>query len=208
MKNLFIVFDGMDGCGKSTQLALLHEYLFKLDKRIRILTTREPTFGLYGKKIRNMLSKHKDPFSDSDTLLDLYVKDRNDHLNNLIMPFLKKDRENISIVLCDRYYYSTIAYQHTQGVPLNKVISLNKKFLKPDIALILDLHPETALKRIAKERAIEKFEKLEFMKELRKTFHSLPDLLDDNMQIIDTSDAEDETFEKIKKAVNKVIKSK
>ena len=208
MKNLFIVFDGMDGTGKSTQVSLLHEYIFKLDKSIRILTTREPTYGKYGTQVRKMLSTHKDPYSDSDKLLDLYVKDREDHLNNLIKPFLKKDGANTSIVLCDRYYYSTIAYQHTQGIPLNKLISMNKKFLKPDLALILDLHPETALHRIGKERAIEKFEKLEFMKDLRKTFHSLPGLLTDNMKIIDTSDAEDETFAKIKKAVDKVIKSR
>ena len=206
MKNLFIVFDGMDGCGKSSQLSRLHDYLFRIDKKVRILTTREPTFGQYGQKIRAMLKKHKDPFSDSETLLKLYVKDREDHINNLIKPFLRKDGGNVSIVLCDRYYYSTIAYQHTQGIPLNKVISVNKKFPKPDLAIILDLHPETALHRISRERAVEKFEKIEFMEDLRKNFHSLTTLLPDNIKIIDTSGSEDETAALIEKEINKLLK--
>ncbi|MCK5283600.1 MAG: dTMP kinase [Nanoarchaeota archaeon] len=207
MKNLFIVFDGMDGCGKSTQLSMLHDYLFKMDKRIRILSTREPTFGKYGMKIRKMLATHVDPYSDSDILLNLYIKDREEHLENLVKPFLSNHDGNISIILCDRYYYSTIAYQHTQGVELNKVIKLNKKFIKPDLAIILDLHPETALKRISKERAEEKFEKLAFMKELRKNFHDLKELLSDNIVYVDTSGSEDETFEKVKKKVGKLLKS-
>ncbi|MBD3164622.1 dTMP kinase [Candidatus Woesearchaeota archaeon] len=205
MKNLFIVFDGMDGCGKSTQVSLLHDYLFRKDKRIRILTTREPTFGRYGIRIRDMLSKHKNPYSDAEVLTELYVKDRQDHVDNLILPFLRKDTGNISMVLCDRYYYSTIAYQHAQGIPLNKLITMNKKFPRPDLAIILDLNPETAMHRITRERAVEKFEKLEFMNELRKNFHSLKDLLDDNIKIIDTSGSEEETFAKIKRRINRLL---
>lgn len=205
MKNLFIVFDGIDGCGKSTQISRLHDYLFKKDKKIRILTTREPTFGKYGKEVREMLAEHKDPYSDSDKLLGLYVNDRKDHLDNLIKPFLKADGDNISIVLCDRYYYSTVVYQHTQGVDLKKALDMNKDFLKPDLAIILDLNPETALHRISKERAVEKFEKIEFMKKLRENFLKLKDEVDDNIVYVDTSGNEHETFEKIKKVVDKVF---
>jgi dTMP kinase len=205
MKNLFIVFDGIDGCGKSTQLSMLHDYLFKKDKRVRILTTREPTAGKYGMQIRKMLAEHKNPYSDSEKLLNLYVKDREDHLENAVKPFLKKDGENISIVLCDRYYYSTIVYQQAQGIELDKVIELSKGFLKPDLAIILDLHPETALHRISKERAIEKFEKLDFMKKLREGFSKLKDFLDDNIVYIDTSGSRTVTFEKIKKQVDKLL---
>ncbi|MBR9699517.1 dTMP kinase [Candidatus Woesearchaeota archaeon] len=206
MKNLFIVFDGMDGTGKSTQISMLHDYLFKKNKRVRILTTREPTYGIHGAKIRKKLKQHKDPYKDSKDLLDLYVKDRRDHVNRMIKPFLRKDGENVSIVLCDRYYYSTIAYQHAQGIELKKTLSLNKRFLKPDIAIILDLHPETALKRISKARAVEKFEKLEFMKKLRTNFLLLHELIDDNMVIIDTSGKEEEAFEKICKKVDKLLR--
>lgn len=205
MKNLFIIFDGIDGCGKSTQISKLHDYLFKKDKKVRILTTREPTYGKYGKKTREMLEKHEDPYSDSDRLLRLYLKDRNDHVENMIKPFLKIDGDNISVVLCDRYYYSTIAYQTAQGIDFDKVVSLNKDFLKPDLAIILDLNPETALHRISKERAVEKFEKIEFMGKLRQNFLKLKDTLKDNMVYIDTSGNEQETFEKIKTEVDKLL---
>jgi dTMP kinase len=205
MKNLFIVFDGMDGCGKSTHLSKLHHYLFTKDKRIRILSTREPTYGKFGRKIRDMLAAHTDPLSDSDKLLKLYVDDREEHVETLIKPFLKKKDDNISIVICDRYYYSTIAYQSAQGIDMKKTIGLNKGFLKPDLALILDVDPETALKRISGERAIEKFEKLDFMKKLRENFYSLKDELSDPLVYIDTSGTQEETFERIRKAVDKVL---
>jgi dTMP kinase len=208
MKNLFIVFDGIDGCGKSTQLLNLHQYLFKKDKRIRILSTREPTYGKYGEKIREMLKTHSDPYSDSGNLLELYVKDREDHLENTIKPFLKKKDTNISIVLCDRYYYSTIAYQSAQGIDINNLIDMNKKFLKPDLAIILDLEPETALKRISKDREIEKFEKLEFMKKLRENFLEMKKLIDDNLVYVDASGNENETFAQIRKEIDKLILAK
>ena len=207
MKNLFIVLDGMDGCGKSTHLSNLQEYLFKLDKHVRILCTREPTYGLYGAKIREMLEKHSNPYSDTEKLLNLYLKDRRDHVEHLIKPFLKKDHDNVSIVLCDRYYYSTIAYQHAQGVEISKLINLNKGFLKPDMAIIFDIHPETALRRIKRERHIEKFEKIEFMSELRENFLNLKELLDENIVYVDTSGTSEETFEKVKNAVDNLLDS-
>lgn len=205
MKGLFIVFDGMDGTGKSTQLSRLHEYLFKKDKRIRILTTREPTYGKYGMKIREMLVHHKDPYSDSKLLLNLYVGDRKEHLEKIIKPFLKKDGKNIPIVLCDRYYYSTIAYQSSQGIDIDKVINDNKDFLKPDLAIILDLPPEIAFKRISSEREIEKFEKIDFMDKLHVNFNRMNELVKDNIVVIDTSGSQEETFEKIKIEVDKLF---
>jgi len=205
MRNIFIVFEGIDGCGKSTQVSHLHNYLFRKDKRVRILSTREPTYGQYGKKVREMLSKHADPYSDSDKLLDLYVKDREEHLKHVIKPFLKSKDDNIHIVLCDRYYYSTIVYQSVQGVDTTKVIDLNKDFLKPDLTIICDLEPEIALKRISSGRAIEKFEKLDFMKKLRTRFLDLKELMPDNIAYIDTSGTEKETFDKIRKEVERTF---
>lgn len=205
MKNLFIVLDGMDGSGKSTQIGKLHEYLFKKDKSIRILTTREPTFGSYGKKIRQMLSSQKDPYSSSSELLDLYVKDREDHLKHLIEPFMQSRDENISIVLCDRYYYSTIAYQSAQGVDEKEAIEKNKNFLKPDLALIFDLDPGTALQRISKDRNIEKFEKKEFMEKLRQNFLNLKQLPDENLFYVDASKNTEEIFEQIRLELDKLL---
>lgn len=202
---VFIVLDGMDGSGKSTQLSKLHTYLFSKDKRIRILSTREPTFGKHGQKIRAMLAHEKDPYASGLELLDLYIADRDEHLRNVIVPFLSRHDGNIPIVLCDRYYYSTIAYQATQGVALEQVLARNKMFLQPTLAFILTCSPEIALSRIHKERAEEKFEKLEFMTQLRKHFLSLPHQIPDSIVLVDSSGTQDETFEIIKTAVDTLL---
>src|SRR3989338_7965392 len=92
-KGLFIVVDGIDGSGKSEIVKMLHNYLFSLNKKYRILTTREPTNGVYGKQIRDMLRDENDPLSSSKKLMNLFVKDREDHLKT-VEPFLNSSNEN------------------------------------------------------------------------------------------------------------------
>lgn len=204
-KGIFIVLDGMDGSGKSEMVKRLHNYLFSKNKKHRILTTREPTNGKYGKDIRKILALEEDPNINAENLLELFLKDREDHLKNTIIPFLKKSNEHeVNIVICDRYYYSTIAFQATQGLAMGMLIGKNKGFLKPDVALILDVEPDTALERIS-HRKREKFEKLEFMKKLRKKFLELPGFLKDNIKIIDAAKDADEVFESIKKEADKLF---
>ena len=204
-KSLFIVLDGIDGSGKSEQVKLFHNYLFSKNKKYRILTTREPTNGKYGAEIREILKKEKDPLENAEKLLDLFTKDRQDHLKNTILPFLNHKNEiGCNIVICDRYYYSTIVFQYAQGLILEKIISKNKDFRKPDIALILDIEAETALERI-KHREKEKFEKLEFMKKLRKNFLDLKNHLEDNIVIINASKPKEDVFEDIKKEIDKIL---
>lgn len=205
-KNLFIVLDGMDGAGKGEMVSKLHSYLFAKDKRYSILTTREPTFGRYGAEIREILKKDNDPKENAEKLFLLYVKDRGEHLNNLIEPFLAKTSNGINIVLCDRYYYSTIAFQHAQGLPMDRVIEANKRFRMPDICFILDLPPKVALERITDSRKTrEKFEKQEFMETLRKNFLSLREFLKDNIVVIDASKDIDFVFEQLKEEIDKIL---
>ena len=204
-ESLFIVLDGMDGSGKSEMIKLLHNYLFSKNKKYRILTTREPTNGKYGSKIRKMLKEENDPLKNAEKLLDLFIKDRQDHLKNTILPFLEKSNNiECNIALCDRYYYSTIAFQCTQGLDIKRVIKKNKDFRKPDIAFILDISAETALERI-KHREKEKFEQLEFMGKLRKNLLNLKNCLKDDILIIDASKTKEEVFEDIKKEINKIL---
>lgn len=201
-KNLFIVLDGLDGAGKGEMILRIHNYLFSKNKSISILTTREPTYGKHGKKIRELLSRDNNPKENSDIILELFVKDREEHLREIIVPFLEKKSGNLNVVLCDRYYYSTIAYQHAQGISLDKLISVNKKFLKPDIAFILDLPGNIAYQRIqTRERNKRKdmFETLEFLKKARENFLQLKDILDDNILIIDASKQKEAVFQEIKK---------
>ena len=203
-KSLFIVLDGMDGSGKSEMVKLLHNYIFSKSKSYSILTTREPTSGRYGKEIRQILASDKDPKENAEKLLELFIRDRQEHVNDSIIPFLKKSNGDVNIVLCDRYYYSTIAFQAVQGLDMKMLIEKNKKFLKPNIAFIMDLKPEIALERI-KKRKKEKFENIDFMKSLRDKFLQLPKILKDNMKIIDASKGIYEVFEDIKKEFDKML---
>lgn len=206
-KGLFIVIDGLDGSGKGEMVKLLHNYLFAKSKDYRILTTREPTNGTYGLQIRTILKEEKEPLKSGEKLLDLFTKDRSEHLENTIIPFLEKSNHTCNIVICDRYYYSTIVFQHTQGIPFEKVIEKNIDFKKPDIALILDVPVDIALQRIKnREKQIEKFEQPEFMEKLRKNFLELKNHLNDNIVIIDASKSKEEVFEEIKIWIENILR--
>lgn|SRR3989338_5579875 len=200
-KSLFIVVDGIDGSGKTEIVKMLHNYLSSAYKKYRLLATREPTDGFYGKKIRQMLREEKEPKSSGKKMTELFLKDRQEHLKNEIEPFLKK---SASIVLCDRYYYSTIAFQAAQGISINELIAKNKPFRKPEIAFILDVEPEIALERIV-YRQKEKFEHLEFMRKIRANFLKMPKLIKDNIKIINASKPLKNVFEIVKKEVDKLI---
>jgi dTMP kinase len=203
VKGIFIVLDGIDGSGKSEMVQSLGMYLSK-NENYDVLTTREPTDGKYGKEIRAILANEKDPKINGSRLLELFIKDREDHLKNDIVPFLNRVYRERNIVVCDRYYYSTIAFQALQGLNPKMLVELNKDFLKPDMAFIFDLDPKIALQRIS-ARKKEKFEQLEFMKRLRQKFLEIPNILNDNIRIIDASKSKEDLFEDVKREIEKVL---
>lgn len=204
-KGMFIVIDGIDGSGKSEIVKMLHNYLFSKHKKYRILTTREPTNGKYGKQIRRMLREEKDPIRNRERLVELFIKDRKEHLKNTIEPFLEKsNRHELNIALCDRYYYSTIAFQGAQGLSIKDIIAKNRAFRKPDIAFILDVKPSIALERI-EYRKKEKFEQLKFMERIRENFLKLPKLLKENIKIIDASKPLKNVFGSIRKEIDNIL---
>lgn len=199
----FIVFEGIDGCGKGTMLSRTAEWLFSMEFD-NILLTREPTYSGIGSRIRKILRSDRDPLDKAKLMLSLYLEDRKEHLEKVIKPALRLN----SIILCDRYKYSTMCYQHTQGIPIEKIISLHKRMLVPDLVLVLDVDVDVAIARIsAKRKTKEKFEQRDFLMEIRQNYLQLPKLLpDENIKIIDANGTIEEVFEKVKKEVGKVIK--
>jgi dTMP kinase len=200
----FIVFDGLDCSGKGSQAKKLHNYLFDKDKRNHVLLTREPYYSVYYDEIRKILKESKNPRDNAERLAELFVADRKEHVW-----FIERDLAAGIYVVCDRYKYSTLAYQQTQGVSLQRLIVMHEGVLVPDLVIILDVPAEVAIKRLAFDKGREYkevFEEREFQEQLRNNFLALPNqLLEENIVIIDGDRSFEEVFEDIKNEVNKIL---
>lgn len=165
-----IVIEGIDGTGKSTQAKLLAETL--THQGAAVVLSREPTDGPWGRKARESASSGR--LSPQDEL-DLFLLDRRDHVENLILPALQAGK----IVVLDRYYFSTMAYQGCRGFNPQEIRRTNEAFAPtPHHLLILDLDVDTALQRIGTRGDIanefEKRESLEFCRQLFLTLQQEP----------------------------------
>ncbi|MCX7820457.1 MAG: dTMP kinase [Brevinematales bacterium] len=142
-KGFFIVFEGIEGSGKTTQSILLSEKLKHKD--YDVIHTKEPGGTDFGEKVRNILL-HEDDISDITELL-LFLADRKEHIERLIKPSLEKNK----IVISDRYFYSTLAYQiGGRKLDENIVKNLNNLVvgdMLPDIVFYIDIDIEESIKR-------------------------------------------------------------
>ncbi len=177
MSGRFITFEGGDGCGKSTQVKLLAEYL--QSKGIMPVLTKEPGGTPEGQVLRQLLvTGDKDKFDAISECL-LYYADRRNHLNKVVWPALKADKWVIS----DRYADSTEAYQYygydkrVDISVLNGLYKIVAGDFKPDLTIILDIEPEVGMRRsFAKAETMEvkelRFEsrQMEFHQNLRRGF--------------------------------------
>lgn len=146
MKGKLIVFEGVEGCGKSTQIQICCEWLQSLG--IPVLVTREPGGTVLGADIRRLLlDKTEDKPITPTTELLLYAADRSQHVEQELKPNLAAGK----IILCDRYTYSTVAYQgYGRALDMNLIDRLNAIAtggLEPDLSLWLDLDVEVGLSR-------------------------------------------------------------
>jgi dTMP kinase len=166
-KGKLIVFEGTDGTGKSTQLKLLSSYL--QDKGYPVITTREPTEGQYGKKIRS-LYMHRKKYSREDEL-ELFLADRREHVHELLVPALEQGK----VILCDRYFLSTAAYQGARGFDPENILALNQFAPDPDLALLFQVPLDTGLKRITSGRGdqLNDFEQRESLDQVASIFSSI-----------------------------------
>lgn len=129
-KGKLIVFEGADNLGKSTQVEALHSYL-TTEKKLKVIKTREPGATNLGSKIREILLNSKEKINPKAQLL-LFQADRNIHYETILKPYLDKGY----VILCDRFYLSTLVYQHKlNGISENSVYDLNgysTNYLIPD----------------------------------------------------------------------------
>jgi len=204
MKGKFIVLDGLDGSGKGTQVKLLANYFFDRDKKNHIFLTREPYNSEYYEEIRRLLKSGLNPRDNAERLAELFVADRRVHAA-LIESLLSQGIDVVS----DRYKYSTLAYQQTQGISLQKLIDMHKGILIPDLTLIIDTLAEIALERIIKDEGREYkevFEQKDFQEKLRENYLAFSEqLADEKIIVIDGNKSIAKVFESIKKEVEKIL---
>ena len=165
---LFIAFEGIDGTGKSTQVRLLADAL--ADRGHQVIVTREPTNGPYGMKIRELYTG-RDQVSKEEEL-ELFIADRRQHIEEVIEPALAAGK----IVITDRYYFSTAAYQGAAGLDPDEIIRRNRVFApQPDLVCLLVVPPEVGVHRIQSSRGEElnAFEQESALKKVAAIFDSL-----------------------------------
>jgi dTMP kinase len=186
-KGLFIVFEGVDGGGKTTQINLLKEHYEAEDRKV--ILTREPTDTSIGQLIREYAESRQRNLSPETEAL-LFSADRREH-----SILIKKYVEEGYIVISDRYYHSTIAYQGAAGVDEDWIIALNKFALQPDTVILLDIDPEDSLRRVD-DRDKTVFEELEYLKKVRAIF--LNHAEKGALHVVDANQSIDQVHNRIK----------
>jgi dTMP kinase len=199
-QKLFIVIDGIDGSGKTTQVALLKKYLES--KNHDVFVTSEPTNGEFGKEIEKILRQKRAAHVSKEKWLELFTKDRQENIKKI-----RGALDDRKIVICDRYYYSTLAYQLEE----DEWQDYASRFLIPNIIFIFDCPVELALNRVKEKYSLtgEKkayFEKLNILKKVRKKFLLLPNYLNDNIKILNSSGSIQEISKDIKREMLLFIK--
>ncbi len=173
---LFIVFEGIDGSGKSTLAQKVFNHFSELLPCVLLF---EPTCGTWGKEIRELLKKSGS--TDIASLLDLFIRDRNDDVRQNITPAIADGK----LILMDRYMHSNAAYQGTGKISPREIIAMNlsRGFPVPDRVYFIDIDEETALSRIKnRNNGIDCFEKTEILRSIRKNYYSL---IDDTFLVLD-----------------------
>jgi len=194
----FIIFEGLDGSGTTTQANLLFKYFKKQGKKVYL--TGEPTRSLIGGLIEGQIAG--DWQSSPECLQLLFTADRTYHLEKEIIPLLKK---RISII-CVRYLLSTLSYGELDIKDEKWLMEINKKFILPDITFLLKVSPKICIQRIKKERFHkELFEKEDKLKKVFKNYLKFAKRFK-NIYIINGEKSIKEVFSQIKNIVHSKLK--
>ena len=195
IRGRFITFEGIEGCGKTTQMERLVTVLTA--EGHNVLTTLEPGEGPIGLRIReDLLTHHPEPLDPVAELM-LYLADRAQHVSRVLLPALEAGKT----VLCDRYIDSTLAYQgYGRAIDLKTIRDLNSfvtKGLMPDLTFLLDCPPETGLKRIRGSLDRMESQSFAFHRRVRKGYLSMAKEEPDRIIVIDATRPVKKVFEEI-----------
>ncbi|MFO7914021.1 MAG: dTMP kinase [Desulfotignum sp.] len=204
----FLVFEGLDGSGKTTQMTRLKKRLASMG--IKAVNTCEPTEGPVGALIRKMLAGRIS--SDPRTIAALFAADRTDHLvkpETGVQVLVEKGR----VVLCDRYYFSSYAY-HARDMDMEWIITLNSvnaRILRPDLTIFIDVAPETCLERIrAGRHRLDMYEKIDILQQVRHNYFTAFDRLRGTEKVVtvDGNASEDAVEQSIWQHLQPFVKSR
>lgn len=193
-KGLFITFEGADGCGKTTQLNLLKEYL--IGKGHEVLVTREPGAKGLGERLRDILLNYDGEVSDRCESF-LFLADRAQHIDTIVKPAVESGK----IVLCDRHTDSTVAYQgYGRGLDIEQINKLNNiatDGLKPDLTFVFDVDIETSMNRVGKEKDRMESSGSDFFNRVRNGYLDIAKNEPQRVKVIDATVPIDKVFEQV-----------
>lgn len=202
MKGLFITFEGIDGCGKTTQLNLLAEY-FK-EKGHEVVITREPGAKGLGEKLREILLNYDGEVS-SNCEAFLFLADRAQHIDTIVKPAIDSGK----IVLCDRHTDSTLAYQgYGRGVSLEQLKMLNTLATSgfvPDLTFVFDVDMETSQSRVGKDKDRMESAGLDFHQRVRQGYLEIAKAEPERVKVINAMDSIENIFEQVKNEMQRCI---
>ena len=193
-RGILIVFEGIDGTGKSTQCSMLKKILS--EKQVPHIALAEPTRGKWGMKIRQLLTEGRQGISAQEEL-SWFVNDRKEDVERNIMPALQENK----VVIMDRYYFSTAAYQGALGMDPDQIILDNEEFAPiPDRVLIFLSSAEKCLERIESSRDQKSaFEKLDYLRKVQDIFKSFKG---SNLRFIENNGSLPDVHEKVVAEIN------
>jgi len=199
-RSLFVTFEGIDGCGKSTQLELSYKYLSGLGYKVTRL--REPGSTPIAEKIRRILLDKKSSLSDTTELL-LYEAARSEIVRQEIAPLLNSGH----IVLCDRFYDSTTAYQgYGRGLDLKMVRQLHRVAVggcRPNLTLLFDISLKLAAQRMGRRRDRLESQPQAFHRRVRRGFLEIAAHESRRVKVVDGSQPIHAVFDEVRKHLNR-----